>query len=203
VNVNSMGDSAFLVETGDAATAQGLRLLLAEDALPGVRELVPGYRSLLIRFDPLQADVDGLERRLARLTDISVPPIHPRDHELAVRYDGADLESVAAILGMPVAEMIRRHTASIYSVAFLGFAPGFPYLVGLDPKLHVPRLATPRAKVPAGSVAIASEFTGIYPEATPGGWQLLGHIEVLLFDPARTPPALLTPGDRVRFRALP
>src|SRR5579864_6487260 len=109
MNVRSMGDSAFVVETQDAEAAQGLRALLEAEALPGVHELVPGYRSLLLRFDPLEMDVRGLERRLARLTAAPLTAIRPRTHELKVRYAGADLESVAQILGLPMEEVVRRH----------------------------------------------------------------------------------------------
>jgi KipI family sensor histidine kinase inhibitor len=203
MNVHSMGDSALLVEIQDAEAAQGLRAVLKAEALPGVHELVPGYRSLLIRFDPLEVDVPGLERRVAGLTAVLPPAIRPRTHELKVRYAGADLESVADSLGVPVEEVVRRHTAPTYSVAFLGFVPGFAYLTGLDPTLRLPRLATPRTQVAAGSVAIADEFSAVYPAATPGGWHLLGQTDACLFDVAHTQPALLAPGDRVRFRALP
>ncbi|HVU92653.1 MAG TPA: allophanate hydrolase subunit 1, partial [Jatrophihabitans sp.] len=120
--------------------------------------------------------------------------------ELAVEYDGPDLAATAAELGLSPAELVRRHAAGEYVVAFCGFAPGFAYLTGLDPALHVPRLAEPRTRVPAGAVGIAGEFTGVYPRPSPGGWRLLGRTDAVLWDLDRTPPALLPPGTRVRFR---
>ena len=117
-------------------------------------------------------------------------------------YDGPDLAAVAADTGLTVAEVIARHTAPAYTVGFIGFAPGFAYLIGLDPVLHVPRHASPRTRVPAGSVGIAGEFTGVYPRASPGGWQLLGRTNAALWDLARERPALLEPGVAVRFREV-
>jgi KipI family sensor histidine kinase inhibitor len=119
-----------------------------------------------------------------------------------VRYDGPDLAAVAERAGRPEAEVIARHTAGDYRVAFCGFAPGFAYLTGLDPSLHVPRLARPRTRVPAGSVGIAGEYTAAYPRPSPGGWHLLGRTDADLWDLARAEPALLTPGTRVRFEAI-
>jgi len=196
-----MGDSALLVETGDAAAAQELRRVLRELTLPGLRQLVPGATSLLIVVNPLLTDLDDLARRLPELRRTPAEALPPRQHEFGVRYDGADLDPAARMLGMDTAELVRRHTAPAYTVAFLGFAPGFPYLTGLDPLLRLPRRADPRLQVPAGSVALAGEFCGIYPMATPGGWHVLGRCEARLFDPGRSPPALLAPGDRVRFKA--
>jgi KipI family sensor histidine kinase inhibitor len=118
---------------------------------------------------------------------------------LPVRYDGADLDSVARECGLTVPEVIRRHCEPEYTVQFCGFAPGFGYLSGLDPALRLPRLASPRPAVPAGSVAIAGEFTGVYPRSSPGGWLLLGHTDAVLFDLDRQPPALLRPGVSVRL----
>lgn len=203
MKVRYLGDSALLVETGDAAAAQDLRRVLLEQCLPGLRQLVPGANSLLIAADPLGTDLEVFARRLPELVRIPAAATATRQHEFGVRYDGADLGTAARALGMDTDELVRRHAAPLYTVAFLGFAPGFPYLTGLDPLLHLPRRADPRLKVPAGAVAMAGEFCGIYPRATPGGWQVLGRCEARLFDPDRSPPALLAPGDRVRFRALP
>ena len=119
--------------------------------------------------------------------------------EIPVRYDGEDLDEVAQLTGLDPSEVVRRHTAPTYTVAFLGFSPGFPYLVGLDPALEVPRLDTPRTSIPAGSVGLAGTQTGIYPTASPGGWRLIGRTEATLFDPARDPPSRLAPGGRLRF----
>jgi KipI family sensor histidine kinase inhibitor len=196
-----MGEGGLLVETADAAEAHALRRALLQRRIPGLRELIPGYTSLLIVADPLSTDMDALAASLPARPDTGSGAVS--EHEFTVRYDGEDLGTVAKHLGMEVQELVRRHVASSYTVAFLGFAPGFPYLTGLDPALRLPRLARPRTLVPEGSVAIADEFTGIYPEATPGGWHILGHCRAKLFDLSRAQPALLAPGDRVRFKAAP
>jgi KipI family sensor histidine kinase inhibitor len=201
VKMRFMGEAGLLVETADAAEAQALRGSLLQRRIPGLRDLIPGHASLLIVADPLSTDMDALAANLT--LPMAVEPQVGREHEFGVQYDGEDLGEVAKRLQMEVTELVRRHTARIYSVAFLGFAPGFPYLTGLDPALRLPRLARPRTLVPAGSVAMADEFTGIYPQATPGGWHVLGRCEANLFDVSRTEPALLAPGDRVRFKALP
>ncbi|HKT32586.1 MAG TPA: 5-oxoprolinase subunit PxpB [Gammaproteobacteria bacterium] len=203
MNLRLFGDSALLVELPDSAAAQHLRRALLAEHVAGVRELVPGYDTLLVEFDPLVLDADKLVRRLPKLMEHPPRASRSREHEIELRYDGADLEEVARLTGLETAEVIRRHSAPSYSVAFLGFAPGFPYLVGLDPALRVPRLKSPRTRVPAGSVAIAGEFAGIYPQATPGGWRVLGHTDEVLFDASRAEPALLLPGDKVRFRPRP
>lgn len=198
-----MGDAALLVETGGAAAAQELRRVLQEQAIPGLRQLVPGADSLLIAVDPLRTDLEALGRKLPELVRLPMEATSSQQHEFGVHYDGADLETAARTLGMDMEELVRRHIAPLYTVAFLGFAPGFPYLTGLDPLLRLPRRADPRIMVPPGAVAVAGEYCGIYPRATPGGWHVLGRCEAHLFDPERSPPALLSPGDRVRFRALP
>lgn len=133
------------------------------------------------------------------------PPMGEREIVIPVCYGdefGPDLLEVAAHAGITHHEVVARHTATEYTVAMLGFAPGFPYLLGLDPALHVPRRANPRTRVPAGSVAIGGAQTGIYPRELPGGWHLIGRTPLTLFDPDRKPPCLLAPGDRVRFRAI-
>ena len=122
-----------------------------------------------------------------------------RTVEIPVVYDGADLEAVAQLAGLSAEEVVERHTAAEYAVAFIGFAPGFAYLIGGDERLAVPRLPKPRERVPAGSVAIAGPYSGIYPRDSPGGWRLLGRTSLTLFDPERAAPALLATGDRVRF----
>lgn len=200
MNILHMGEGALLVETVDAAAAQALRVNLLRQGMEGLRELVPGQRSLLVSFDPLRMDVEALTRHVTGLAVAPAILVQPRRHEIVVRYDGEDLVPLARELRMEPDELVRRHVAPVYRVAFLGFAPGFPYLTGLDPALHAPRRGDPRLRVPAGSVAIAGEFTGIYPRATPGGWRLLGRTDALLFDAARTPPALFAPGDEVRFQ---
>lgn len=203
MKIGYMGDSALLVETRDSAEAQRLRQALDAERLPGLRQLVPGYKSLLVAGDPLIVDLDALARRLPELLRTPSRAPSGRLHEIPVRYVGEDLDAVAAELGMSVGEVVRRHSAATYTVAFLGFAPGFAYLTGLDATLQLPRLATPRTRTPGGAVAMAGEFTGIYPQATPGGWRVLGLATTRLFDPARASPALLAPGDQLRFKAIP
>jgi KipI family sensor histidine kinase inhibitor len=164
-------------------------------ALPGVDDIVPGARTILVHHR--QIDRQALEALLvpAGTTAPASGPIV----EIPVIYDGADLTEVSAATGLSIAEVIERHSAATYSAAFLGFTPGWAYLVGLDPALHLPRRSTPRTVVPAGSVAIASEFTGVYPTNSPGGWHLLGHTDAVMFDAKRDKPALVMAGDRVRF----
>jgi len=200
MKIRPVGDAALLVETRDSTEAQRLRQALAAERIPGLRQLIPGYDSLLLSVDPLVADLDALAKRLPGLLRLPQAAPNRKMHEVPVNYGGEDLEDVAAELGMSAAEVVRRHSAPVYTVAFLGFAPGFAYLTGLDPKLQVPRLATPRTRTPAGAVAVAGEFTGVYPQATPGGWRVLGLTGVALFDPARASPALLAPGDQLRFK---
>jgi 5-oxoprolinase (ATP-hydrolysing) subunit B len=192
------GAAALLVEPDDPATVLALAAALLATA--GVLEVVPAARTVLVRGEPgMLAD---LERRLPGIGDTLRPEEAPAGENvvLGVHYDGADLAPTAAELGISPDELIRRHAAGRYVVAFCGFAPGFAYLTGLDPALHVPRLAEPRTRVPAGSVGIAGEFTGVYPRSSPGGWRLLGRTDAPLWDLARTPPALLPPGTRVTFR---
>jgi KipI family sensor histidine kinase inhibitor len=178
----------------DAAEARAVyaALLPLQDA-GRITELVPAARTVLVEADPLP-DLPAL------LAGVRAGPVAPgRTVEIAVTYDGPDLAEVARLTGLAVAEVVRRHAAAEYVVAFSGFAPGFGYLTGLPAELHVPRRDTPRTAVPAGSVAVAGEFTGVYPRRSPGGWQLLGRTGAVLWDAEREPPALLAPGTRVRF----
>jgi KipI family sensor histidine kinase inhibitor len=200
VRLRPAGERGLLVEVEDLETVHRLHAALRELDPPGVVELVPGYRTVLIVADPAQAGV--LDDLAARLPELELPPaeaVAGETVEIPVRYNGEDLPEVASLTGLEPEEVVRRHTAAQYTVAFLGFSPGFPYLVGLDPALEVPRRDTPRTSIPAGSVGLAGNQTGIYPTASPGGWQLIGHTEVTLFDPTRDPPALLAPGTRLRF----
>jgi 5-oxoprolinase (ATP-hydrolysing) subunit B len=192
------GERAVLVEVADPATLLGLSAIA--DRVAGVLETVPGARTLLVRFDPLVTSAAAIGAALE--SHVSDPPATPAADavELPVQYDGPDLAGVADEVGISVEALARRHAAADYTVAFCGFAPGFAYLSGLDPALHVGRLAEPRTNVPAGSVGVAGEFTGVYPRSSPGGWRLLGRTDAPLWDTARHPPALLMPGTRVRFR---
>jgi KipI family sensor histidine kinase inhibitor len=191
-----MGDSAVLIPTRSVADAHRLRAALGAAHLPGVLESVVGARSLLVVLDPLVADADAVRAVLPAAEGAAGAA---RTVEIPVRYDGPDLAEVALLTGLSAAEVVRRHSGALYTVAFSGFAPGFGYLTGLDPALHVPRRDAPRQRVPAGAVAIAGEYTGIYPRPTPGGWRLLGSTAAVLFDADRDPPALFGPGDQVRF----
>jgi KipI family sensor histidine kinase inhibitor len=198
VRVLPYGDTALLAEPTDPASV--LSLAAAARAEPGVVEVIPAARTLLVRTEATATA--RLARRLVELESAPAAESGTGGEPvvLDVRYDGADLAGVAAQVGLDPDEVIRRHSAGRYVVAFCGFAPGFAYLTGLDESLHVPRLAEPRTTVPAGSVAIAGEFTAVYPRASPGGWRLLGTTDAELWDLARTPPALLVPGTAVRFR---
>ena len=217
------GDGAVLVElatTSSITNARQARALasavaaLADRGAPlGVP--VPGAASVLVPFDPLALDADTATSLLAPLLEprpVPDPRTGPRRpgagtlagrmHEIPVHYGGEggpDLEAVAGETGLAAAEVVAIHAGTEYEVLFIGFAPGFAYLGDIAPAIVVPRLATPRTRVPPGSVAIAATMTAVYPHASPGGWRILGRTDVPLFDPASSPPARLRPGDRVRF----
>ncbi|MET8081571.1 5-oxoprolinase subunit PxpB [Streptomyces sp. NPDC005303] len=198
-----VGDGALLVEMSSGEEAQALHAELVRrraEGLLSVREIVPAARTVLL--DGL-ADPAGLA---AELTSSEVPPAPSRAREvieLRVRYDGPDLADVAAHWGVSPEEVARIHSGTEFTVAFCGFAPGFGYLTGLPARYDVPRRATPRTAVPAGSVALAGPYTGVYPRSSPGGWQLIGTTDAVLWDHARVPAALLSPGTRVRFVEAP
>lgn len=196
------GAGAVLVELAAVADVLPLRDALVAKAHPAVLAVVPAARTVLVEFDPAAIADAQLRALLTQCLDEPASSGTRRSQpavELVVHYDGADLESVARQCGLTVPEVIRRHCAPEYTVQFCGFAPGFGYLSGLDPALRLPRLASPRPAVPAGSVAIAGEFTGVYPRSSPGGWRLLGHTDAVLFDLDRQPPAVLQPGTAVRL----
>ncbi|MFE9774122.1 allophanate hydrolase subunit 1 [Streptomyces sp. NPDC005931] len=199
MRVLPVGEDSLLVEVSSDGEAQALHAELLRRRAEGVlaaREIVPAARTVLL---------DGLAdpaRVAAELSAAQLPPVAPSVREtveIPVRYDGPDLADVAAHWGVGVAEVARLHAAAEFRVAFCGFAPGFGYLTGLPPHLDVPRRATPRTSVPAGSVAMAGPYTGVYPRSSPGGWQLIGTTDLVLWDHARVPAALLSPGARVRF----
>ncbi|WP_342315218.1 5-oxoprolinase subunit PxpB [Lysobacter sp. FW306-1B-D06B] len=224
-DIEPLADDAWLLRFGDtldtglntAVHAMAARLRSA--GLPWLRDLVPAFASLGVFFDPAMDPAVVHARLLAMIEDdasgdglplplrtgagdnsnatnlVEIPVLYGGEH-------GPDLESSAAELGLTPSELIQRHTAGEYTVAMIGFAPGFPYLSGLDPALALPRLATPRASVAAGSVAIGGAQTGIYSRESPGGWRVLGRTPLRLFDPTREPPTTLRPGDRVRLRAI-
>lgn len=194
------GERAVLVEFDDDAVVPQAAAALA--ALSGVAETVPGACTVLVRA---AAGAD-MQRLRTQVRECVQPPyaaasatVPSRLVEIPVTYDGADLDAVAGQAGLTRREVVQRHAAATYTVAFCGFAPGFAYLTGLDPALQVPRRARPRTSVPAGSVAVAGPYSAVYPRASPGGWHLLGHTGTALFDLHRDPPALLAPPARVRF----
>jgi KipI family sensor histidine kinase inhibitor len=199
VKVLPYGASAVLVEPEDPAAVLALSAEVRND--PDVLEVVPGARTLLVRAAP--GAIAAVGDRIRTLAARPTPPPGAGTEAIVldVDYDGPDLADTAALLGLAADELVRRHAGGAYVVAFCGFAPGFAYLTGLPAELHVPRLAEPRTRVPSGAVGIAGEFTGVYPRPSPGGWRLLGRTDAVLWDLERTPPALLTPGTRVRFRA--
>ena len=208
MRIRPAGPRAVLVDCDDLAQAMVLHRALAADRPVGVVDLVPAARTVLVTFDEVTTGRDRLARRIREELDRPSTPVGPATRpgdvvEIGVVYDGADLAEVAARTGLTTAEVVRRHTGGSYVVAFCGFSPGFGYLVGADPALTVPRRASPRPRVPAGSVALAGEFTGVYPRAGPGGWQLIGRTTAPLWDLDRDAPALLVPGRRVRFQEVP
>ncbi|GAA5010044.1 5-oxoprolinase subunit PxpB [Pseudoluteimonas lycopersici] len=209
-----LGEDALLLRLGDgidADTNARVHALAARiDAArpPWLRDLVPAYASLALFVDASACDGDDpladAEAWLHALPPDDGDPASSQGalHEVPVRYGGEhgpDLDAVAEHAGLSPRQVIELHADGEYRVAMLGFAPGFPYLLGLDPALSMPRLATPRTRVEAGSVGIGGEQAGIYPRPGPGGWRIIGRTEVVLFDPARDPPSLLAPGDRLRF----
>ena len=194
------GREAALVELDGLAEVMGLHRELSDAPPPGVVEFVPAARTLLVAYDPGRTTFDSLRQALAdRRGGSGTPRVEGPLVEVPVTYDGPDLAEIATLTGLTAEEVVRRHTAASYVVAFCGFAPGFAYITGGDPALRVPRRATPRTAVPAGAVGLADDFTGVYPRTSPGGWQLLGHTDAPLWDTDRDPPALLAPGTRVRF----
>ncbi|MFD5753085.1 5-oxoprolinase subunit PxpB [Streptomyces sp. NPDC127033] len=203
MRVLPVGERALLVEVADGPAAEALHAELlrrrAEGSLPPVGEIVPAARTVLL--DGV-ADPAGLAARLGDWESAGPSVAEGAVVELPVRYDGADLAEVAALWGVAEQEVVRIHTATEFRVAFCGFAPGFGYLTGLPERYAVPRRTTPRTAVPAGSVGLAGPYTGVYPRSSPGGWRLIGTTDAVLWDTARTPPALLAPGTRVRFTAV-
>lgn len=220
--IRPLGDKALRVEVGDRideathARVQAACAAIEAASLPGVRELVPAYTTVTVHYDPAAiahagAPVEDLAGWLGlRIEQVvksagKVKAAKTRVVEIPVCYGGEfgpDLARVATQAKISPEEVIKRHAKADYWVALVGFAPGFPYLIGLPKELATPRHAKPRTVVPAGSVGIAGAQTGIYPFATPGGWNLIGRTAVPLFDPLAETPARLQVGDRVKFRAV-
>jgi len=213
ITIKRAGDAALLLETTAAVAgshpggngAASIAAAIRGADLPGVIEVVPGAATVLVTFVPGSWLAATLTDRLRELA-IAAPgvPASAASAPLVIDtvYDGPDLAGVAALTGLDEPDVVARHQAAEYQVGWLGFAPGFGYLTGLDPALAVPRLDSPRLSVPAGSVAIAGGLAAVYPAASPGGWRLLGRTDAALWDPGRDPPAMLAPGQRVRFRAV-
>ncbi|SFE58116.1 sensor histidine kinase inhibitor, KipI family [Actinopolyspora alba] len=215
-------DAGLLVELDELEQVLALHAALSERSLPGVLDLIPAARTLLVSLDPERADRRALADEIRRvpLTGTgaagtqwagtqrvetgSVGEELPDRGSLTVPviYDGADLDAVAELTGLTPREVVLAHTGTEWRVAFGGFAPGFGYLVGGDPRLEVPRRAESRTGVPAGSVGLAGRFSGVYPRTSPGGWQLIGRTELEIWRTDRDPPALLRPGVRVRFEEV-
>ncbi len=197
MRVRAVGWSALLIEVEEV---DPWRVELDRRRAAGelvATDIVPGERTILLDGLP---DPSSVAERLTRWHPPAGQAVAPgRLVEVPTIYDGEDLPLVARHWGVPVDEVVRRHTGTEFRVAFCGFAPGFGYLTGLPAELAVPRLDTPRARVPAGSVALAGRYCGIYPTPSPGGWLLIGRTSIPLFDVHADPPAVLTPGTRVRF----
>ncbi len=201
--IRPFGEASLLVELESAASAQALAESLRSSPIEGIVGALPGLRSLLVDLDPLAVDTERLRSELGRrVASTAAVKAIGRLRTIPVAYggtDGPDLADVAALSGLAEDEVIALHLATELRVLFLGFAPGFAYLGELPEALRVPRLATPRTRTPAGSVAIAGLMSGIYPAHLPGGWRVIGRTAIALFDPHRDPPAFLAPGDSVRF----
>ncbi|WP_034261363.1 5-oxoprolinase subunit B family protein [Actinospica robiniae] len=209
------GSRALLVELDPDTDPAPVRLYraLAGQPPPGALEFVPAARTVLVRYDPAHTTPDNLADRITRHTgelrdeapDAASDAVEGAVQqagavlEIPVTYDGEDLDEVARATGLSTTEVTSLHRDALYTVAFCGFAPGFGYLTGLPDALRLPRRPSPRTRVPAGSLAIADRYTAVYPHPSPGGWHLLGHTATAVWDAGRRPPALLTPGTRVRF----
>jgi 5-oxoprolinase (ATP-hydrolysing) subunit B len=204
-----LGDSALTIAFGTEKSAELLRRVhaaafaVSAASLPEVEDVVTAYLSLAVFYDSGKTSYSEVAAKVLGVCErasIAGPaPETSLIHEIPITYDGPDLEDVATSLGLSIEDVIGRHLARTYSVDLIGFVPGWAYLSELDPALHLPRRAQPRPRVPAGSVAIAGAQTGVYPLATPGGWHIIGHTDTVMFDPARDPPAIFRPGDKVRF----
>ncbi|GAA1787232.1 5-oxoprolinase subunit B family protein [Agromyces lapidis] len=196
------GESALLVECDGLDEVLALHDALAAERRPGVVELVPAARTVLVAVDPAVLPLESLATWLRRIRVEEAPAATASalgEAVIRVVYDGDDLDETAALLGISPEALVARHLAASWRVAFGGFAPGFGYLVSDDWVFDVPRLGAPRARVPAGSVALAGAFAGVYPRQSPGGWRLIGRTDAVLWDAGRPEPALLAPGRRVRF----
>lgn len=205
-SIRDYGDQALLLEFNSTAEVLAWTDTLRAAGLPGVLDIVPASRTILIKLAAPRYQIPTAQRlsklHLKELDNSEASAPQQPDVTIDVVYDGMDLEEVAKLTGLAPDEVIAAHTGSLWRVAFGGFTPGFAYLVGGDERLQVPRRSEPRTRVPAGSVALAGEFAGVYPRETPGGWQLIGRTDATLWDLEREQPALLIPGMHVQFRAI-
>jgi len=195
------GSAALLVELDGLDDVLALYAALSDDPPDGVLDVVPAARTVLLVTDPARTTLAAVADAVRATTPRPDAQTHRGAIELPVHYDGTDLAEAAQLLELSPGELVERHTGAEWTVAFCGFAPGFGYLTQPGGSWDVPRRATPRTKVPPGSVALAGEFSGVYPRDSPGGWQLIGRTDVAVFDLHREPAALLRPGTRVRFVA--
>jgi len=212
-SVKHAGDSALLLELGESvidpelnARAIAVARAVREQAIPGVRDVVSTFRSVAVFFDPLSADVAAVAAALHHAENAAPSSVAERTVDIPVVYgdeSGPDLAELAAFARCTPEAVIERHAGTVYRVYMLGFLPGFPYMAHVDATIAAPRRAIPRLRVAAGSVGVAGRQTGIYPRESPGGWQIIGRTALTLFDQAQLPPALLAPGDRVRFVPTP
>lgn len=199
------GDQALLLEFDSTAEVLVWTATLTAAQLLGVVDIVPASRTILIKLADPRYQAPTRQRLSTLRLQPGTAPVRPTgqaDVTIDVVYDGDDLNNVATLTGLTPDEVIAAHTGTPWQVGFMGFAPGFAYLVGGDTRLQVPRRAEPRTSVPPGAVALAGEFSGIYPRQSPGGWQLIGRTDAVMFDVHRDQPALLTPGTWVQFRAI-
>lgn len=194
-----LGDHALLVELDDLDAVLALFRGLDAARPDGIVDLVPAARTIAVVVEPRILSLSAARSWVERTAPLAADPAHEREVELDVTYDGEDLAEAARLTGRTAAELVAFHTSATWRVAFGGFAPGFAYLV-TDQPLDVPRRDTPRTAVPPGSVGLAGAFSGVYPRSSPGGWQLIGRTDAVLWDETDDPPALLRPGTVVRFR---
>ncbi len=210
IKILTAGDSALLIEFEQKIDPEinkrisAIIGLIRHQSIEGIVDIIPAFCSLLISYDPRIISYDKLKRRLNNLLkmDVSVKDNEKLITEIPVCYGGVsgpDIENVAKLAGLTVEEVIKIHSQEDYLIYMLGFLPGFTYLGGLDERIHTPRLANPRIKIPAGSVGIGGSQTGIYPLDSPGGWQLIGKTPVKTYDPLREPPILFEAGQYIRF----
>jgi inhibitor of KinA len=210
-----LAESALLIRLSDeeridpaiATEAAALGNAIEALALPGVTDVVPAFTTVMVCFDPRQVDPADLTTQIQRLAGAAatIEPPRGRRVTIPVTYGGGfgpDLGDVASHAGLTPDDVIARHAGANYLVSVMGFAPGWAYLLGLPPELAIPRLRNPRTRIPAGSVAIGGEQTGVYPLSTPGGWRLIGRTPVWMFDPDREEPFFVQTGDAVRFRSI-